>query len=533
MLASYLQDGCLNTSRSDEPKYLDGTFGGSGCPPLWDNPANTYLYVKAYKGGVYSRVYGTAINECRQAVEYLDGGQPASAPLCERLREKQEYLHITYAHNVMVPPRTLQKDRPSEASLDPQPLYTAAGSQAFVQAAERRLVAAKRLLTRTQAEVEIMRTERIIDTVLGLLTVKEQERLSGLKRREKSEQFEHALRANAAVQKLLERSADGGEVSVLIREGFLHVGTGVKDISLEDVFWLSRGGVGEVYTLHDITRSEDMFIRAEVSAEESMKVPGLTLITRLSSGQPPLVRTTKAKVGLWEVSQATEEWADQCVDELRTIRDSGYTPGPREVLHILSRNREWVSDDSILIELAREYTQGKPVGTLMLISADIKLGRHMAKATGFHVVIIHPESVIKNIPRDQWSALTEVSLGDMSGLLRGAYLEGSVPTPQRIFVDTGSLSAFAMKLESVRNAFGQLTGALQKTTLIYSDYTADGRVARYQSVLVNRSEPFRAKIIAANGAERNVTIGRTPMQLQQPGPLRARMPKLTRLFKKR
>jgi hypothetical protein len=532
MLACFLQDGCLNTSKSDEPKYLDGTMGGSGCPPLWDNPANAYLYVKAYKNGVYSRVYGTAINELRTAVEHLDAGRPASAPFCERLREKQEYLHITYAQNVMIPPRTLQKDS-EEADDTPKPLYTSAGSRAFVQAAERRLVAAKRLITRTQAEVEIMRTKRIVETVLGLLTVSEQERFSGLKRREKTERFEFALRANTAAQKLLERCADGNEVATLIREGFLHVGTGVRDISLEDVYWLSRGGTGEVYTIHDVTRSEDMFIRLEVSSDESMKVPGILLITRMSGAQEPLVRATKAKVGLWEVTEATEEWADKCVDQLRTLRDAGLTPGPREVLHVLSKNREWVSDDSILIELARQWTDGKPVGTLMLISADIRLGRHISKATGFHVVIVHPESVIKHILRETWTALSEIKVEDVNGLLRTGYLEGAIPEAQQIFVDTGSLSAFAMRLESVQNAFGRNTGALQKTTLVYSDYTAEGRIAKYQTILVDRNEPFRAKIIAANGTERNVTIGRSLQQPQQPGPLRSRMLKMTRLWKQR
>jgi len=63
MLASIFQDAMLCTHRASEPKYLPPVMGGSGVTPLFDNSNNVFLYVHAYKGGTYQRIYATACSE--------------------------------------------------------------------------------------------------------------------------------------------------------------------------------------------------------------------------------------------------------------------------------------------------------------------------------------------------------------------------------------------------------------------------------------------------------------------------------------
>jgi hypothetical protein len=531
MIASWIQDGCLNTVKNDEPKYLEGIVGGAGCPPLWDNPANSYLYVRAYKGGTYSRIYGTAINEARYVLSEMDSGRPSTVILCARLREKQEYLHATYAQNVLVPPRP---DNPGEMGKSlPTPLYKAAGAAAFVQAAERRLLATKRTLTRPQAEVELMRTKRICETIFGLDNVKEKEHLDRLKRREETKQFDFALRANAAVSRLLNRCATGEEVKILQQEGFLNVGTGVLDISKADVEWLVTGGRGEVYAIQDILRSEDMFVRAEVSMEESMKVPGLVLVTQME-GQKPLIRTTKAKVGLWQVDGTQEEWSDNVVAELLQYRDYGIIPGPQELITVLNKNREWVSDDAILVESARIATMGKPIGTIALISTDLRLGRHIAAATGFHVVVVSPEIVIRLFKRETWSASSiELDESERSQFLKILYLEERVPAVQEIILyDTGSFSASAMRYGENKTDSGHKTGTMFKSSHRYTEVIDGHRVTRDNQVTVSRTDAFVVKILAANGSEQRLRINPFPEAAVAAPATRTRFRRLTQFVSK-
>jgi hypothetical protein len=71
-LASFLQDGCLRTSRASEPKYLPREVGGSGCSPLFGNYRNTYTYMMTYRGGNYHRLYGSAVKELREVLRQYE-----------------------------------------------------------------------------------------------------------------------------------------------------------------------------------------------------------------------------------------------------------------------------------------------------------------------------------------------------------------------------------------------------------------------------------------------------------------------------
>lgn len=123
-LASYLQDGYLRTSRSSEPKYLPQVMGGSGVRAPFGESENLYLYTHAYRGGRCQRIYGSATRELRQTLSLLEEGQARMPILCRRLRDKQEYLHGTYAEKIFVPTNAYKA---SFGKRLPEPLIKASG----------------------------------------------------------------------------------------------------------------------------------------------------------------------------------------------------------------------------------------------------------------------------------------------------------------------------------------------------------------------------------------------------------------------
>lgn len=509
-LASFLQDGCLNTPKSSEPKYLHGMVGGAGCPPLWGNADNTFLFVKCYKNGTYSRVYGTAIEELEYAVNSMDTGRPASILLSTRLRQKQEYLHITYAHNVLVPGKSELIHPETGETL--QPLYKAAGSASFVQGAERRLLSAKRLLTRTQAEVELSRTERITKALYGLESIRSLENMGRSKRLAQSRAYDGALNANAAVSRLLLRHADGSEPTELIREGFLNVGQGVRELTKRQVRWLCDGGKGVAFTIDDINRSEDMYIRSEVSLEESLKVPGIPLNTVLNSG--PYLRETVAKVGLWQVAQREEDWADDFVRQVSDIRSSGRIPGHDDVLSILQNDRWYVNDDLPLLGKVVKSFQGKPPGTVLIVSTDIRLSKLIALRAGQNVLQVHPEVLAKLIRKQDgtWSSdnlLSEEEEAQFLSYFRGKLLRYG-PEPSEIILDSGSMGAYFMKMECATNGHGINTGALAKKFDFVFENVDGKRTVSYREIILDRYQPFKAYFYAKNGTSTTVTIDPDP-----------------------
>jgi len=163
MLASIFQDAMLCTHRASEPKYLPPVMGGSGVTPLFDNSNNVFLYVHAYKGGTYQRIYATACSEMREYLYRLERDVQSAPILCPRLREKQEYFWGTYDNFVFVP-----KERGvSNTDAPPPPLYERTGGQNRFQNFENRLSRTRHLVTRRQAQVEWSHTRRLYSIFHG------------------------------------------------------------------------------------------------------------------------------------------------------------------------------------------------------------------------------------------------------------------------------------------------------------------------------------------------------------------------------
>jgi hypothetical protein len=501
-LASWIQDGTLNVVKSREPKYLPGIMGGAGAPPLWGNAYNTYLFLKTFKAGSYDRVYGTAINEAKQCVEQMDAGQTARALLCERLREKQDYLHATYAEQVFLPPHRLKDELGMSL---PPPICSAPGVSAVTLGTERRLIATKRVITRSQALIEQQRATRISQSLLGLIQISEVERLEREKSREASERYDFALSANAAVQRLLSRSANGTEAATLYAEGFLSSGAGVQRSTPFLVEWIAAGGRGNIYTVDDIVRSEDLFARDEVSLDDTLKVPGIQLNAVLR--EKILSQTTIAKVGLWQVSKSQEEWADEVVNQLKALRDEGFVPDRTDLLRLSQENTEWVSDDPLIAQQVADLRRlHGPVQTIAIVTADNKLCRQISRNTGLHVLEISPEWVILSFPRDTWDFASELTQFEQEALLDGIYIGESVPKPKVLIFDFGALKASAMKFDKAMNDHGHKTGPLKKVEPLWEEVIDGHRVSRTKEIQCEVPLSFRARIYAANGVMRPATV---------------------------
>jgi hypothetical protein len=493
-LASFIQDGCLNTIKNDEPKYLPGIIGGSGCPSLWDNHANTYLYLLAYKNGTYARVYASAISEARQCVAQLDSGVPASPVLCQRLREKQEYLHATYAQSVMVPPKPLLKGAFGQ---DPVPLYTASGSVAFLQGAERRLIATRKVITRLDAEVEAQRSLRIHLFLFGTETGPRQVLLNQLEHRLAAENYGHAFRANAAVKSLLDREASGHEVTELIREfGFKDSGSGRKVLSLDDIMWLCSGGKGVAYTIDDLLPSYDMYLREEVSLEETMRVPGINLTPKI--GKHYVTKTTVAKIGIWDTNPSLDAWADRFIGQMNLTREMGIIPSARDVLSFLREDREWVSDDSIIIESVRQDTFGLPNQTVLVVTTDRKLCKTISEATGNYVVIVHPDVLIYFSGQRQLSSVRNYST-ELAQIRGHIDLKGARPPITFSYVDYGALKAIAIRDYPQQDDPVFSKTRVTKRVAWVSNRFPEGRELRERFTTVNEVLDFRAQILSPNG----------------------------------
>lgn len=529
-IASWIQDGCLPIQNSRDPKYLHKLMGGSGCPPLWDNPDNTYLFLRAYKRGTYARVYGSAINESKMAVRDLDLGRPSTAILCNRLRDKQEYLHVTYASEVLID----QRDLVGRIDSIPVPIYKASGGSAFVQGMENRLIQSKRLVTRRQAEVEVMRSIRIATAIFGTSRVIDVAKSETIRSREARQMYEGARSANSAVQRLLSKHGNDDDATRLIREGFLSVGSGVFDISREIIEWHCLGGKGEAFRIDDIVTSEDMYIRSEVSLEEALKVGGIPL-KPIFNNRSSVVKYTQARVGLWQVSKSQEEWADNVLSELLQAAQSLNRPlRPPYVLEIFERNREWISDDEILMKIALDATMGKPKSTILLYSNDFRLGRIMAQTTGWYVVNVIPIDILLAFRRDRWSIEDKEIFNEIAERLKPA-ISPKLPSPEIILVDYKSIAAFAMKVEEGKNPLGQNSGVLYHRKLLSSGYKqGEGRWCQLEKRLLETPFQIRMRAISPNLEVVNLRaqLGENTTNAPTGGPI-GRISRLVRRFRRK
>lgn len=446
MLGNLLQDGCLLTHRAKEPKYLPTIMGGSGAPPLFGDPRNLLLYLQAYRGGGHSRVYGTSTNEIMQLFAQMEQtGVYVPPELTLRLRMKETYLYGTYKEKVFVPTKTYMNIF-KETQLPP-PLYETGKAATDIAIGESRLLNAKLLITRSQAEVELEKTRKNSQILFGTITCAGANLEARRQKTASTQAFDGALSANTALARMLERRANDSDAEKLMKDSFFKFSVaGERDFTLSHAQWIADGAKSNTYDIRDLRRPEDMFVRTEVSTEENMKVSGIERLW-MRKGKAVLTETT-AKVGLWQVSQSMYQHAEETLRLLVEARDrsDGSILDRSTVTKILYDRRQNDADDPHIISKALSDVASTAVGVglIVLISTDRQLGFVLAAQTGKKTLRVAPSTLVPI-----FGANAEETINAMDGnpALFAKFVEVhndlrvNLSQVLNVYVDTGSLQA--------------------------------------------------------------------------------------------
>lgn len=444
-IANVLQDGFLNTPKSTEPKYLPSILGGSNCPASYEDPYNTYLYMKAFKGGRYDRLYGTATAEIKEAIRLTESGKPTTAIIPKLLRDNHEYAFGTFANYLLLPADIIHDIRGTEL---PVPLYRAMGVKNNVASFESRLRRTRHLVTRSEAQVLNNRKQRILNSILSNLSLEKEKEKETIRKERLQSELNGAIHGNSAFMNLVDKQGSMNDVLTLLSENWDMCTTGQPEFSYENAKWLHNGGKGDFLSIVDIPLDEDVFLREEVSLDESMKVEGITL--NVEGRKKFLPQTTKAQVGLYEINQEMMEWADRHVDALKS---HPVRPIPQsDVITYFSRDREWVNDDTCLIQQALIDTAGCGETTqLALVTRDHRLANQMAKQTNCEVVMISPTSVAEAFPNKKWNSTSELTNQEVFDAYPYSKYRNNLRIPYKTYIDTGALHADLVNKDIVKS----------------------------------------------------------------------------------
>jgi hypothetical protein len=353
----------------------------------------------------------------------------------------------------------------------PEPLYLAGVGGALNTGVEQRLISAKFLVPRNKAEAEYKRSQRnavLLSRFDSVNRFELEEKAQSLRERKA---FEGALRGNSAFQRLLSRTANGTEVGVLVRAGFLDVDTGVTDFTLLDAKWLAAGGKEESYALNDIRFNQDMFSWDEVTEGTTLHVGGIPLQPQVHHGGVREVKT-ETRIGIYQVSETMLEWAERKYNMI--LQASVVRPATHSALTpVFTQDLEWVNDDTGIVfqVIADCNARGdtSPSDFAILISDDLKLYKRLTRTVDITIVLVRPRSWILDLggaPLHKDSPVDISLYKPVKGRCIGAYK------------DTGSISAAALKLDIVQDSGGP--------TPVFNYY-------RRQLVLLSRSGNTRSE----------------------------------------
>jgi hypothetical protein len=467
-LGNLLQDGLLITHRSKEPKYLPSIMGGSGSPALFGDARNLYLYMQTYRGGGHSRIYGSSVREIMDLFIRMEGeGTYAPPQLTDRLRMKEAYLYGTYKEKVFIPKKAYE-DTFKGIGLPP-PLYEAGKTTSDIALGESRLVNAKLLITRSQALVEVEKTRRNDQVLFGRISMPGARSVEKFQLLEARRGFDGALSANTALARMLERRANDSDMEKMMKSSFFNYSSaGEREFTLRHAEWITAGAKSNVYSIRDLRRPEDMFVRTEVSTEENMKVSGIERLW-VKNGKSVITETT-TKIGLWQVNQSHYEHAESTLDALISARDSieGTTLSRASVLQVMYQHREDIDDDGVILDKAIKDTQftAVGVGVLVLISTDYELAKSISRKTGKYLIRISPNTLVPHVGN---KVSETISALDGNPALFAKYvvfdqsLRWRITQILNVYVDTGSLQATLSRYDE-----GVLPGRRSKTMIFES-----------------------------------------------------------------
>lgn len=443
-LASFMQDGMLRTSMSSDPKYLPRIMGGSGVRPLFDNDENLYLYTLAYKGGRCNRVYGSATRELGACLSELSRSKATMPVLCRMLSDRQEYLYGTYS-NMIFAPKSSYKDALMEKL--PMPLIESPGGANRFNASLNRLVRTKHLVTRSIAVREWEYTKTIRARLLSRVATSRYDSEDIERKRYLRKAFGDALNANTAFANLLSKNASWKDVETLLgSDQHITLTSGSPEFTYYDAQWLASGAKYEDFSIEDLTITEDLYSREDVSEEQTFKVGGLTLRPYFGN-KPKLVRTT-TKIGLYQINSSMNEWADDLHRRLLNHRVQGIPLKRDDVLTEIMKDPEWVNDDTGLIEQCLQLTSAlhQRSARVVLVSTDKRLANQMSNTCNVQVERLSPLSYILWMRENGKDPILDRAEAKF-------LLEGKIPSRERsdpiraVYVDTGSVAHFLSNLE--------------------------------------------------------------------------------------
>jgi hypothetical protein len=184
-----------------------------------------------------------------------------------------------------------------------------------------------------------------------------------------------------------------------------------------------------------------------------MLVAGINL--NVEGSRKYLPQTTKATVGLYQINSTMQEWAKSICTEL--VSYEGERPLPTSyVTDLYSKNREWVQDDTLLIEKAIQatyaYSQDVEVA---LISKDKRLANQMMKSCNCRVILITPLSAYETFRDRGWNSTTEITPLELyrSYDIANRMTDG-LTVPKCVLIDTGSVLSELHNKEFEENAAG-------------------------------------------------------------------------------
>jgi hypothetical protein len=312
---------------------------------------------------------------------------------------------------------------------------------------------ARQLVTRTEAKTLQKRKLLIEEFILTNCNIAGVEEVHKAERMRARAAAGDAIYGHSAFMRLVQRHGCQHDITKLIQSGWSVCVTGQPEFSLEHAEWLHRGAKGNVLSLVDLPLDEDMFIRSEVSGDESMMISGIPLHVLGKDGY--LTQVTKSQVGLYQINGDMLQWAEDLTDQLKK---HPMRPIPhRDVLALFSVNREWVNDDSTLIRMAiDDFSNLGKNSEAVLISRDKRLANQMSRQANIRVVLVEPESIVQVFDRI-WTSTTKITSLEMFA----AYSEYDISikglkVPGKVYFDTGSMLAALSRLEESKE------GAMRK-----------------------------------------------------------------------
>jgi hypothetical protein len=312
------------------------------------------------------------------------------------------------------------------------------------------------------------------------------------KRRNKAAraEFEGALSANSAFANLLARQANQKDVGELSRDKrFKLIFSGAREYTLKHAEWIHGGCKSDTYDVRDILRSQDMFLRSEVSTDEEMKV---AFIDRswVRSGKRVLT-TTRADVGLWQVSNDARDWALEVENRLIEERSklNVETLPRRSVESIYWDNREYAADDPMIIRRAVESTARlTSVEFGVIFTNDRQLVKTTANRTGMTFYRVSPSVLLSLIPPTK-DVRAACMLFELASYTSSKFtFPGKNPVAISM-VDTGSLDTVLMLHEDLTDKSSDLRGVnISRRTRIDFGQRFEGRFETFSYRQVERSK---------------------------------------------